>query len=136
KAGIKPFVFSFEIDSNGELISIGYNMGVDPGKEKTGQNIIQKSDIHKVLEARPSSLSDPLYIVDGIVYKEAKAPDLDPSGIESIKVLKGTQAIEKYGDKGKNGVIEITTKKKNRGVSSTDPNTNKMSPQSIAIKGY
>lgn len=29
-----------------------------------------------------------------------------------MKVLKAEAATKKYGDKGKNGVIEITTKKK------------------------
>ena len=38
--------------------------------------------------------------------------DLNPNEIESINVLKGEAAIKKYGDKGKDGVIEITTKKK------------------------
>jgi hypothetical protein len=28
-----------------------------------------------------------------------------------VSVLKGENAIKKYGEKGKNGVIEITTKK-------------------------
>ena len=31
--------------------------------------------------------------------------------IESVIILKGDKAIEKYGDKGKNGVVLITTKK-------------------------
>jgi hypothetical protein len=37
--------------------------------------------------------------------------DIDPEIIEFINVLKGKSAIEKYGDKGAHGVIEITTKK-------------------------
>ena len=36
---------------------------------------------------------------------------LDPNKIESVTVLKGDSAIEKYGDKGKNGVVIIKTKK-------------------------
>ena len=36
---------------------------------------------------------------------------IDPSSIESINVLKDGSAKEKYGKKGKNGVIEIITKK-------------------------
>jgi outer membrane receptor for ferrienterochelin and colicin len=39
--------------------------------------------------------------------------DLDPSDFESINVLKGNSAIKKHGEKAKNGVIEIITKKKN-----------------------
>ena len=43
--------------------------------------------------------------------KEDKLNDMSPDKIKSINVLKGESAIKKYGDKGKNGVIEITTKK-------------------------
>lgn len=53
-----------------------------------------------------------LYIVDG---KEMKKKDFDllkPENIDSINVFKGDMAIKKYGAKGKNGVIEIITKKK------------------------
>ncbi len=52
----------------------------------------------------------PLYIVDG---KETSAEDvnnMDKNKIESINVLKEAKAIKQYGDKGKNGVIEITLK--------------------------
>ena len=35
---------------------------------------------------------------------------LDPSEIATINVYKGEKAKEKYGDKGKDGVVEITTK--------------------------
>lgn len=54
---------------------------------------------------------EPLYYVDG---KKAKAKDIreiDPNNIERMDVLKGNGAIEKYGKKAKNGVVEITTKK-------------------------
>ncbi|RYY06034.1 MAG: TonB family protein [Sphingobacteriaceae bacterium] len=53
-----------------------------------------------------------LIIIDGV---EAKGTDplnnINPNNIESISVLKDNSAITKYGDKGKDGVIEITTKK-------------------------
>ena len=52
-----------------------------------------------------------LYIVDGKELKGKNIEDLDPNKIESINVLKGGKAIKKYGNKGKDGVIEITTKK-------------------------
>ena len=55
---------------------------------------------------------DPLIIVDGKEVKNKKMKDLDPDSIESINVLKGEAAEKKYGKKGKNGVVEITTKKK------------------------
>jgi TonB-dependent SusC/RagA subfamily outer membrane receptor len=54
----------------------------------------------------------PLFVVDGEV-KDWTSPsddELQPASIEKINVLKGQQAIDLYGEKGRNGVIEITTK--------------------------
>ena len=55
----------------------------------------------------------PLIIING---KEAgediNLDSLDPNTIESINVLKGPSAEKAYGEKGKNGVVEITLKKK------------------------
>jgi TonB-dependent SusC/RagA subfamily outer membrane receptor len=53
----------------------------------------------------------PLYVIDGVVAEDSNIESLSPDNIESISVLKGETAIAKYGEKGKNGVIEITTKK-------------------------
>jgi len=38
--------------------------------------------------------------------------EIDPSTISNMEVLKDQPAIEKYGEKAKNGVVIITTKKK------------------------
>ncbi|WP_318311578.1 M56 family metallopeptidase [Flagellimonas crocea] len=54
---------------------------------------------------------EPLYYIDGKKAKSTDIREMSPSNIESMKVLKGDMAIEKYGKKAKNGVIEITTKK-------------------------
>jgi hypothetical protein len=55
----------------------------------------------------------PLIIIDGKEAGEAINLDsLDPNTIESINVLKGPSAEKAYGEKGKNGVVEITLKKK------------------------
>jgi len=53
----------------------------------------------------------PLMIVDGKELKGQRIDDIDPDTIESINVYKGDMAIEKYGAKGKNGVVIIKTKK-------------------------
>jgi hypothetical protein len=55
--------------------------------------------------------SNPLYVVDGKVVKEIESTN--PNEIESISVIKGKAARKKYGRKGKNGVVEISTKEKN-----------------------
>jgi TonB-dependent SusC/RagA subfamily outer membrane receptor len=56
--------------------------------------------------------NQPLIVMDGkIMDKSKNLKEIDPDSIESINVLKGKSAQEKYGDKGANGVIEIVTKK-------------------------
>ncbi|RYE17577.1 MAG: TonB family protein, partial [Sphingobacteriaceae bacterium] len=53
-----------------------------------------------------------LVIIDGTEAKGINPLDnINPNDIESISVLKGASATVKYGDKGKDGAIEITTKK-------------------------
>ena len=53
--------------------------------------------------------ANPLYIVDG---KEVNSiDDIDPETIESISVFKQETAIKLYGDKAKDGVIDIKLKK-------------------------
>ena len=54
---------------------------------------------------------EPLIIVDGKEMKDGSIEDIAPDTIESINVFKGDKAVEKYGDKGKDGVIIIKTKK-------------------------
>ena len=53
----------------------------------------------------------PLIIVDGKEMKDGSIEDIAPDTIESINVFKGDKAVEKYGEKGKDGVIIIKTKK-------------------------
>lgn len=57
----------------------------------------------------------PLFIIDG-KENDSKMPSLRPEEIESITVLKDKTDI--YGDKGKNGVIIITTKAAKKGKKS------------------
>ena len=54
---------------------------------------------------------DPLILVDGKEISKDDMDKLNPKDIETVEVLKGDSATEKYGEKGKNGVILITTKK-------------------------
>jgi TonB family protein len=63
-----------------------------------------KSD--KIRQDGPS----PLYVVDGVIMTAEEADKITPDKIESVNVLK--MAADKYGEKGKNGAIEITTKEK------------------------
>jgi len=52
----------------------------------------------------------PLIVVDGKEWSGG-IESISPESIESISILKDQSAIAVYGEKGKNGVIIITTKK-------------------------
>jgi len=52
----------------------------------------------------------PLYVVDGEELSDKEFQEVRSKDIEEINVLKGNDAIEKYGEKGKNGVILIELK--------------------------
>ena len=53
----------------------------------------------------------PLIIVDGEVKEGMKLSQISPETIESVSVMKNETAIAQYGDKAKDGVISIVTKK-------------------------
>ncbi|CAN5566651.1 hypothetical protein BH11BAC5_BH11BAC5_27710 [soil metagenome] len=52
-----------------------------------------------------------LFVIDGKETTKNAVNSLDEDLITAINVLKGEDAINQYGEKGKNGVIIITTKK-------------------------
>lgn len=54
---------------------------------------------------------NPLYIIDGKEVNEKKFKSISPKDIATVNVWKGDKAVEKYGKKAKDGVVEITTKK-------------------------
>lgn len=82
--------------------------------------------------------ADPLVIVDGVIYSNARVPslrnnatagvnkneddavnrlaDLNPADIQSIEILKGAAASSIYGSKASNGVVVITTLRGQQGA--------------------
>ncbi len=95
-----------EIEKSGEL-----NIKLEKEEQHSLENISGKiegfnastdSSIGKTQEVKP------LFLVDGI---EVDGMDnLDPDNIESVSVLKDASATSLYGEKGKNGVVLVTTK--------------------------
>ena len=57
-----------------------------------------------------SSFSGIVYI-DGMESSKERMDNLNPDRIASMNVYKGNEAIAKFGEKGRNGVIEIKLKK-------------------------
>ena len=77
----------------------------DEDKEKVVIRNIGKDKIHIMGDSE-----DALIILDGKEVDNDKVSELDSKNIKSVEVLKGKAAEEKYGEKGKNGVIVIKTK--------------------------
>jgi TonB-linked SusC/RagA family outer membrane protein len=61
-----------------------------------------------------NGLSDPLYIVDGLKVNDISY--LEPTSIQSMEVLKDAASAAIYGAEAGNGVILITTKTGNKGL--------------------
>lgn len=53
---------------------------------------------------------EPLFVIDGVIIDESDFRGLNENQIESINVLKGSEALNVYGNRGSNGVVVITTK--------------------------
>lgn len=77
----------------------------------------------------------PLMIIDGVVSENKNMNDMSPTDIQSINVIKGPSAIEKYGKKGDKGVVEITTKGKYKTVIDTSNITVIVDGDNIMLNG-
>jgi gamma-glutamylcyclotransferase (GGCT)/AIG2-like uncharacterized protein YtfP len=91
-------------------------------KEKGDKNVvIIKSDGDKIKKHKMSKKGDfmfisdvgevPLIFIDGKESTNEDLKNLESNSISEMSVIKGKVAIEKYGEKAKDGVILITTKK-------------------------
>ena len=91
--------------------------GTHDGKEiavtvkGSNKNISPKDQANIVLKPSSVPKEKPLIVIDGVITSDLNLNDLNPSNIQSMNVMKGEKAKEKYGEKGANGVVEITTKK-------------------------
>ena len=82
--------------------------------------IVVKSATDSMTTITNENKSKPLFIVDGVklsqeatsanLDEDLKIEDIEPDDIQQIEVLKDKQAMDKYGEEGKNGVVIITTK--------------------------
>ena len=59
----------------------------------------------------PPPMTKPSFYLDGVKITEKEMNAISVNDIESVNVLKGEQALKKYPEDGKNGVMIITTKK-------------------------
>ncbi|MEM7381010.1 MAG: TonB-dependent receptor plug domain-containing protein, partial [Bacteroidota bacterium] len=96
----------------------GVNITANNGLSGSGTNIIIRG------YSSATQSNQPLFIVDGVPFdsgtntqtdfldgntESSRFLDIDPNTIESVSVLKGLSATVLYGNRGRNGVILITT---------------------------
>ena len=86
---------------NGKAVGVKYSL---PIAFKVGGVEMVDSD------SVSSRKENPIIIVNEKEITREEMQKIKPDDIQSINVLKGEKAIEKYGEKGKNGIIEITLK--------------------------
>lgn len=100
----------------GRAIQINYNgdrpytISIQGDKVNASQNV-SGTDTKVFLFSMENDQNRPLYIIDGKETNKESMDEVAPQNIKAINVLKGESAIEKYGKKGENGVIEVTLKK-------------------------
>ena len=105
-----PIVFRIPaIDTKGSTV-IGHKQSTNDDDNE----LIVMQGSGSMKDVTPQTLSlkfgkdKPIYVLDGERVEEIES--IDPKNIESISVLKNESSIAKYGEEGKNGVIEITSK--------------------------
>ena len=106
---------------NGKVVRVKYTVPIsfnlDGGKDRAGniQIIDEKSAAYlagssAAKNGLPPSLETVIY-VDGKEVSHDELGKIKSESVDHIDVLKDKAAIDKYGEKAKNGVILITTKK-------------------------
>lgn len=56
------------------------------------------------------SMVEPLYVINGDITNRSALSDIKPKNIQSINVIKGIEAKEKYGNNAANGVVVFNLK--------------------------
>lgn len=116
---IKPKGWDYKDSLHTEDIAIMNNLEGDDATRYFGEKgadgviaiVTKKNNQLYLSPADPKDVTAPLYLVDGVPLEGDAMKSLDPNSIASIQVLKGQSAATVFGDKGRNGVILITTKK-------------------------
>lgn len=87
---------------NGEVVGVKYSL---PIAFKVEGNSSEKLKFNNT-----TSNTEPIFILKGKEISKAAMQKINPDDIQAINVIKGEKAIQRYGEKGKNGIVEITLK--------------------------
>ena len=101
---------------NGKIVRVKYTVPLsfhlDGGGEEIDHLCREDGTIVDIdIEKGDTTIAKPLFIVDGKVMDGRKVYSINPKTIERYYMQNGQEAIEKYGDKAKDGVFLITLKK-------------------------
>lgn len=91
------------------------NPEADASEGAMQRSNVQISNNSVIIAAGNTNLlnsGNPLYVIDGKLYQKDQLKSLKPDDIESVDVLKGQDAVSKYSERAKSGVVIITTKKR------------------------
>jgi bla regulator protein BlaR1 len=105
----KPTTMSYSITSDDDdVVARGGDVVVTGYGKKANVKAIKVNGLSIVTNGG----KDPLVIIDGKNSTMDALKKLDSDKVESISILKGDDATKKYGDKAKDGVVVIDTRKK------------------------
>jgi hypothetical protein len=94
---------------NGKPITVmGYKSS---GKMKTAPFAVYSYKLNNNTETNINHLSAKMIMIDNKEATEKDLKKLSAADIENVNVQWGDEIIKKYGDKAKNGIVFITTKK-------------------------
>lgn len=103
---------SLQVDTI-ELRTGGLIAAEAPSREARAEGspqVLLKGSSQELVKGRFPGGFTGLIIVDGELATESRMIEIDPRDIARIEVLKGSAARLIYGEKGKAGVIRVTTK--------------------------
>ena len=148
---ILAFILCFQIKTEAQVA--GKNTS-EESKFKIRQTTLSANEINasessanrpkgESVAAFQENQNPPLYLVDGEIKDKKFVDALQPENIASINVLKGASAIIKYGNKAKNGAVEIFLKtnadeipvdaREQPGGKSKNFNHNSISPEPLYV---
>lgn len=88
-------------------LPVSFRLSSDKAKTDDGSQSASASQSNAVkLDAEKT-----LILVDGKAITNEELRQITPDKIESVSVIKGDKGVAQYGEKAKNGVIIVTTKK-------------------------
>jgi hypothetical protein len=69
-----------------------------------------KNKAEMATKMKQAGVTEPIYVIDGVIYPGSILKEIDPAFIYSVDVLKGEAAVARFGEAGRSGVVIINLK--------------------------